>query len=149
MAGLLILAGAVLFLTKWFLAPYLFAVGAAGMAVCFLTLPTKDMEFRERRLHRFNIIASVLMICASGLMFKDMKEWIICLTIAAVLLLYSSFSFRKATKIILSNFPTLFYYVGNFPLLYGEIPPLQWGNAPIRVGKYSHCNGVYSLHNNK
>ena len=60
MAGLLILAGAVLFLTKWFLAPYLFAVGAAGMAVCFLTLPTKDMEFRERRLHRFNIIASVL-----------------------------------------------------------------------------------------
>ena len=63
MAGLLILAGAVLFLTKWFLAPYLFAVGAAGMAVCFLTLPTKDMEFRERRLHRFNIIASVLMIC--------------------------------------------------------------------------------------
>ena len=43
MAGLLILAGAVLFLTKWFLAPYLFAVGAAGMAVCFLTLPTKDM----------------------------------------------------------------------------------------------------------
>ena len=48
MAGLLILAGAVLFLTKWFLAPYLFAVGAAGMAVCFLTLPTKDMEFRER-----------------------------------------------------------------------------------------------------
>ena len=48
MAGLLILAGAVLFLTKWFLAPYLFAVGAAGMAVCFLTLSTKDMEFRER-----------------------------------------------------------------------------------------------------
>lgn len=90
-AGLLILAGAVSFLTKWFLAPYLFALGAAGMAVCFLTLPTKEMEFRERRLHRFNIIASVLMICASGLMFKDMKEWVICLTIAAVLLLYSSF----------------------------------------------------------
>ena len=98
MAGLLILAGAVLFLTKWFLAPYLFAVGAAGMAVCFLTLPTKDMEFRERRLHRFNIIASVLMICASGLMFKDMKEWIICLTIAAVLLLYSAFVSGKQQK---------------------------------------------------
>ena len=90
-AGLLILAGAVLFLTKWFLAPYLFAVGAAGMAVCFLTLPTQEMEFRERRLHRFNVIASILMICASGLMFKDMKEWVICLTIAAILLLYSSF----------------------------------------------------------
>ncbi|MCD8269755.1 MAG: hypothetical protein LUD46_15705 [Parabacteroides sp.] len=94
-AGLLILAGAALFLTKWFLAPYLFAVGAAGMAVCFLTLPTKDMEFRQRRLHRFNVIASLLMVCASGLMFKDMKEWVICLTIAAILLLYSSFVSSK------------------------------------------------------
>lgn len=95
-AGLLILAGAILFLNKWFLAPYMFAVGAAGIAVCYLTISTKDMEFRERRLHRFNVIASVLMICASGLMFKDMKEWIICLTIAAVLQLYSSFvSTRK------------------------------------------------------
>lgn len=90
-AGLLILAGAILFLSKWFLAPYLFAVGAAGMAICYLTLPTKEMAFRERRLHRFNIIASVLMICASGLMFKDMKEWILCLTIAAILMLYASF----------------------------------------------------------
>ena len=97
-AGLLILAGAILFLTKWFLAPYLFAVGATGMAVCHLTLSTKDMEFRERRLHRFNVIASVLMICASGLMFKDMKEWIICLTIAAVLQLYSSFVSGKQQK---------------------------------------------------
>ena len=44
MAGLLILAGAVLFLTKWFLAPYLFAVGAAGMAVCFLTLPPDSLH---------------------------------------------------------------------------------------------------------
>lgn len=90
-AGVLILAGAILFLSKWFLAPYLFAVGAAGMAVCYFSLPTKEMEFRQRRLHRFNVIASVLMVCASGLMFKDRKEWIICLTIAAILMLYASF----------------------------------------------------------
>ena len=130
MAGLLILAGAVLFLTKWFLAPYLFAVGAAGMAVCFLTLPTKDMEFRERRLHRFNIIASVLMICASGLMFKDMKEWIICLTIAAVLLLYSSFVSGKQ-----QNNPIKFPHP---ILLCGEFSPSIWGNTPIAVGKRPH-----------
>ncbi|MCX4381256.1 MAG: hypothetical protein OSJ51_05760 [Parabacteroides distasonis] len=41
-AGLLVLAGAVLFLTHWAIAPYLFAVGAAGIAVCYLTLPVKD-----------------------------------------------------------------------------------------------------------
>ena len=49
-AGLLVLAGAVLFLTHWAVAPYLFAVGAAGIAVCYLTLPVKDLDFRRRRL---------------------------------------------------------------------------------------------------
>ena len=43
-AGLLVLAGAVLFLTHWAVAPYLFAVGAAGIAVCYLTLPVKDLS---------------------------------------------------------------------------------------------------------
>ena len=51
-AGLLVLAGAVLFLTHWAVAPYLFAAGAAGIAVCYLTLPVKDLDFRRRRLHR-------------------------------------------------------------------------------------------------
>ena len=32
-AGLLVLAGAILFLTHWAVAPYLFAVGAAGIPV--------------------------------------------------------------------------------------------------------------------
>lgn len=94
-AGLLVLAGAVLYFIKWAYAPYLFAMGAAGMTVCYLTLSTQEMEFRLRRLHRFNIIAGVLMICASGLMFKDMKEWILCLTIAAILQLYSAFASPK------------------------------------------------------
>ena len=51
-AGLLVLGGAVLFLTHWAVAPYLFAVGAAGIAVCYLTLPVKDLDFGRRRLHR-------------------------------------------------------------------------------------------------
>ena len=91
MAGLLILAGAVLFLTKWFLAPYLFAVGAAGVAVSYLTMPTKEMDFRRRRLHRYNIFAGLLCIFASALMFSGRKEWVICLTISALLQLYTAF----------------------------------------------------------
>jgi hypothetical protein len=91
-AGLLVLSGAALFITKWIVAPYLFAVGAAGMAVCTLTQSTSGMEFRERRLHRFNVIASILMVCASGFMFKERKEWVICLAIAAILMLYASFA---------------------------------------------------------
>lgn len=87
----MVLSGAILYLTQWFLAPYLFAVGAAGIAVSYLTLPVKDLEFRERRLHRFNIFASLLMIFASGLMFSGQKEWVLCLTIAAILQLYTAF----------------------------------------------------------
>ena len=90
-AGLLILAGAVSFLTKWFLAPYLFAVGAAGIAVSYLTMPTQDMNFRRRRLHRYNIFAGLLCIFASALMFSGRKEWMICLTISALLQLYTAF----------------------------------------------------------
>lgn len=66
-AGLLVLAGAILFLTHWAVAPYLFAVGAAGIAVCYLTLPVKDLDFRRRRLHRFNVFAGLLMIVSSRL----------------------------------------------------------------------------------
>lgn len=78
-AGLLVLAGAILFLTHWAVAPYLFAVGAAGIAVCYLTLPVKDLDFRRRRLHRFNVFAGLLMIVSSGFMFNNRTEWILWL----------------------------------------------------------------------
>ena len=85
-AGLLVLAGAILFLTHWAVAPYLFAVGAAGIAVCYLTLPVKDLDFRRRRLHRF-----LLMIVSSGFMFNNRTEWILCLSVAAILQIYTAF----------------------------------------------------------
>ena len=72
-------------------APYLFAIGAAGIAVSYLTMPTKDMDFRRRRLHRYNIFAGLLCIFASALMFSGRKEWMICLTISALLQLYTAF----------------------------------------------------------
>lgn len=64
-SALLLLAGAGLYLALPVAAPYLFAVGAAGITVCYLTMPTKDMDFRRRRLHRYNIFAGLLCIFAS------------------------------------------------------------------------------------
>lgn len=94
-SGLLVLAGAVLYLTHWEYAPYFFAVGSAGVAVCYLTVSVKEMGFRQRRLHRSNVIAGMLMIFASGLMFKDRTEWVLCLTIAAILQVYTAFVIPK------------------------------------------------------
>ena len=88
-SGILLLAGAVLYLPNLFLAPYLFATGAAGIAVCQLSTPVKHLSTRLRRLQTFNVIAALLMIVASVFMFKRQNEWIICITIAAILQLYA------------------------------------------------------------
>jgi len=90
-SALLVLLGAALYLTQLFFAPYLFAVGSAGLAICQLTTPTKHLNYRRRRLQIFNVIASLLLVVASSFMFMNRNEWILCLTIAALLLLYTSF----------------------------------------------------------
>ena len=87
----LVLAGAVLYLTQWQVAPYLFAVGAAGIAVNYLATPVGELDFRCRRLHRFNVMAGFLMVVASGFQFNGRKEWVICLLTAAILQLYTAF----------------------------------------------------------
>ena len=90
-SALLLLAGATLYIIQPIIAPYLFAIGSAGIAICYLTIPTQNMDFRERRLHRYNIFAGLLCIFASGLMFNNQKEWVICLAISAFLQIYTSF----------------------------------------------------------
>ena len=87
----LALAGTILYLTQWAVAPYLFAVGSAGIAVNYLTIPVGDLDFRSRRLHRFNVMAGFLMVVASGFQINGRNEWIICLFIAAILQLYTAF----------------------------------------------------------
>ncbi|MDR1936939.1 MAG: hypothetical protein LBQ73_00390 [Tannerellaceae bacterium] len=94
-SGLFLLIGAVLYLTKVFFAPYLFALGAAGIAVCHLTTPVKHLSVRRRRLQTFNVIAGLLMVVASVFMFKRQNEWIVCLSVAAILQLYTAFIGHK------------------------------------------------------
>ncbi|MDR0538078.1 MAG: hypothetical protein LBH04_08590 [Tannerellaceae bacterium] len=94
-SGLLLLAGAVLYLSQVFLAQYFFAVGAAGLAVSHLTAPVKHLSTRGRRLQTFNVIAGLLMLVASVFMFKRQNEWVICLAIAAILQCYAAFFGHK------------------------------------------------------
>ncbi|MDR1555662.1 MAG: hypothetical protein LBS88_01355 [Tannerellaceae bacterium] len=94
-SAVFLLSGAVCYLTKVFFAPYLFALGAAGIAVCHLTTPVKHAGIRFRRLQRLNVIAGLLMLVASVFMFKHQNEWILCLSIAAILQLYTAFVVRK------------------------------------------------------
>jgi hypothetical protein len=92
-SAILVLVSTALFITKWEYSPYLFAFGSAGIASYFLSTPYTGTNFRIRRLHRFEIIASILLVVTSYLMFKvktHQTEWILSLSIASFLLLYSS-----------------------------------------------------------
>ena len=89
-SGVLVLAGATLYITHWIYAPYIFAFGAAGITVCFMTVPVKNLGFRRRRLHRINVMAGVSIVASSVLMFKERMEWVVFLLIAALLILYTS-----------------------------------------------------------
>jgi hypothetical protein len=85
------LIGAALYLTTLPFAAYLFALGSAGIAITHLSTPVKNLDTRRRRLQTFNVIAGLLMVVASVFMFKRQNEWILCLTISAILQLYASF----------------------------------------------------------
>jgi hypothetical protein len=97
-SGALALAGATLFITQRAYAPYIFAVGAAGITICFMTIPYQNLGFRRRRLHRINVLAGVSMIASSVFMFRGRMEWVVFLLISALLLIYTSFVSPRADE---------------------------------------------------
>lgn len=97
-SALLLLAGATLYIIDQAISPYLFAVGAAGLTLGYATEPTKETDLRKKRLQRYNLIAGILMIAASMLMFNNRNEWILCLSISAFLQLYAAFVYPKDDK---------------------------------------------------
>lgn len=96
-ASILVLGGSVLHFVKWEVAPYVFAVGAAGVAVSFLTIPHKGDDFKQKRLHRMNVIASLFLLVASGTMFKPGNDWMVFLFISALLQMYAAFRSGSAS----------------------------------------------------
>jgi hypothetical protein len=89
-----VLAGAIAYGSYWIYAPYLFAAGAAGITVCYITVPYEP-HFRLRRLNRMNVFAGILMVVASVFMFMSRNEWVVFLLIGALLQLYASVAVRK------------------------------------------------------
>ena len=90
-SAVMVLFGATLYITQWIHAPFVFAIGSAGITICYMTMPYKDLGFRRRRLHRINVLAGISMIVASVFMFKHKMEWVVFLLISALIILYTSF----------------------------------------------------------
>ena len=90
-AGLL-LVGAMLQITRWELAPVLYTIGAVLFAYVQVMSRYEGKNLIVRRLRRQQILAAVLLVFAGVLMFVTRhNEWVLCLTVAAVLELYTAF----------------------------------------------------------
>ena len=91
--ALLVLVGAMLQITRWELSPYIYTVGAVLFAYVQVMMGRYDgKNLIIRRLRRQQIIGAALLVFAGVLMFTSKRnEWIVCLTIAAVLQLYTAY----------------------------------------------------------
>ena len=91
--AVLLLIGAMLQITRWEFSPYIYTVGAIMFAyVQVIVGRYEGKNLIIRRLRRQQIIGAMLLIFAGVLMFTSKRnEWIVCLTIAAVLQLYTAY----------------------------------------------------------
>lgn len=87
----MLLTGAVVYITGWPLAPYVYTVGATLVALAQINSPSSAKSAAIRRLRRQQIFGALLLVLTGAFMlFTHGNEWIVCLTIAAILELYTS-----------------------------------------------------------
>ena len=90
--AVLLLIGAMLKITRRELAPVLYTIGAVLFAYVQVMSRYEGKNLIIRRLRRQQILAAVLLVFTGVLMFVTRhNEWVLCLTIAAILELYTAF----------------------------------------------------------
>jgi len=90
--AVLLLVGAMLQITRWELSPYIYTVCSILFAYAQVMSGYEGKNLIVRRLRRQQILGATLLVFAGVLMFVTRNnEWILCLSIAAVLELYTAF----------------------------------------------------------
>ena len=86
------LIGAAVFITGWAYAPYIYTIGAGFVALTQVNTPVKGKSNTLRRLRVQQIFGALALVLTGLFMFTTRgNEWIACLTIAAILELYTAF----------------------------------------------------------
>ena len=86
------LVGAAVFITRWIYAPCTYAIGAGFVALAQINTPVKGKSKTLKRLRIQQIFGAVALVLTGAFMFSTRgNEWIACLTIAAILELYTAF----------------------------------------------------------
>ena len=90
--AVLLLVGAMLQITRWELSPVIYTLGAVMFAYVQVMSRYEGKNLIVRRLRRQQILGAVLLVFAGVLMFVTRNnEWVLCLTVAAILELYTAF----------------------------------------------------------
>ena len=91
--AIMVLAGAILRITAWQLyAPYIYTIGAGMVALAQINSPVKGRSKVLKRLRMQQIFGALALVLAGAFMiYTRGNEWIACLTIGAILQLYTSF----------------------------------------------------------
>ena len=89
--AVMVLVGAATRITTWELSPYIYTIGATFVALAQINSPSKYKTPTIKRLRRQQIFAALLVVLTGAFMFfTHGNEWIVSLTIAAILELYTS-----------------------------------------------------------
>lgn len=89
--AVMLLVGAATYITRWQVSPYIYTVGATLVALAQINSPSEYQSPNLKRLRRQQIFGALLLVLTGAFMFfTHGNEWIVCLTIAAVLQLYTS-----------------------------------------------------------
>ena len=90
--AVLTLVGAMLQITRWEFSPYIYILGAVLFAYAQVMDRYEGKNLIIRRLRRQQILGAALLVFAGVLMLvTHNNEWVLCLTIAAIIELYTAF----------------------------------------------------------
>lgn len=89
--AVMVLFGSVVYITGWEFSPYIYTVGATMVALAQVNSPSRSAKTTVKRLRRQQIFGALLLVLTGAFMlFTHGNEWIVCLTVAAILELYTS-----------------------------------------------------------
>lgn len=90
--AVMVLVGAAVYITGWMYAPYIYTIGATFVALAQINMPAKVKSKIVKRLRIQQISGAVALMLAGAFMLTTHgNEWIACLTIGAILELYTAF----------------------------------------------------------
>lgn len=97
--GVMTLIGAAVYITGWAPAPYIYTIGASMFALAQINTPYTGANKNIKRLRRQQVFGALFLVVAGALMvFMERNEWVVALTIGAVIELYTAFRIPQEEK---------------------------------------------------